>query len=331
MESKKNRTKNYNHITEIEREKIELLLQENYKKSQIAKKIGRSKSTIGREIIKNSPRINNCKYRANRAQKKADERRKKSSKHGHLSDLDIQKYVINKLAEHWSPEQIAGRLSIDLPKKKTNYETIYLFVYKQRSDLIQNLRFSHRKRKKRTPKRVKNATKIPNRTPIEERMLSANNRSRIGHWETDTMVSRQSKAVIQVSIERKTRFAQIAKLEGKTAEEMSKSLNKKLGIFGCKLVKSITYDNGTENAYHEKTNHYLGTKSFFCNPYHSWEKGSVENLIGLVRNYLPKKTDLAIVSLLEIRKIEEKLNNRPRKCLNYQTPKEEFDKVALHH
>jgi IS30 family transposase len=143
-----------------------------------------------------------------------------------------------------------------------------------------------------------------------------------GHWETDTAVSRKSKVAIQVSIERKTRYTKLAKLKSKSSREMSKALARRLARVPKRLRKTITYDNGSENVEHERTNKILGTKSFFCKPYHSWEKGSVENDIGIVRRFLPKKTDFAIVSSKDLRTRERWMNNRPRKCLNYLTPAE---------
>ena len=112
---------------------------------------------------------------------------------------------------------------------------------------------------------------------------------------------------------------------------MSKNINYRLSRLPVKFRKSITYDNGTENAEHEKINRVLNIKSFFCNPYHSWEKGTVENTNGLIRYYLPKKTDFSIISEAVIKEIENRLNNRPRKCLNFKTPSEVFTKFALNH
>jgi IS30 family transposase len=131
-------------------------------------------------------------------------------------------------------------------------------------------------------------------------------------------------------VERKSRFSKLGKLDRKTAHQMSRSLNRTLCRFPKNCRLSLTYDNGTENTNHLETNHALGTKSFFCAPFHSWEKGTVENTIGLVRRHLLKKTDLAKVSIKELKAIERWLNNRPRKCLGFKTPAEVFRRsVAL--
>ena len=321
--------KKYKHLSIFERDIIATELAAGKKISEIALILKRSKSTISREVSRNSPPVRNCKYLSHRAQLKSDERRKKSLNYGHLKDDFLRNYIIEKLKEDWSPEQIAGRIGLEYPGKKTNYETIYQYIYKENPDLIKYLRYFHGKRKKRSPKRVKNKTKIHNRVSIDKKSQEINERKRYGDWETDTAVSRQSKTVMQLSVERKSKYIQIAKLKNKSAQAMSDALMDILGKFPQNMVKSITYDNGTENAFHDKTNNALNTKSFFCNPYHSWEKGTVENSIGLVRKYLPKKTDFSKISLKEFKKIENKLNNRPRKCLGFRTPKEVFDAVAL--
>jgi IS30 family transposase len=162
---------------------------------------------------------------------------------------------------------------------------------------------------------------IPNRVSISERPEVVNKRKRIGDWENDLMVSRQSTSVLNVLADRKSRYALITKLAQKTAEVTKWSVIRALIKYPA---QTITYDNGSENTKHEEINKILDIKSYFCNPYHSWEKGTVENTIGLIRRWLPKKTDLAQISETEIMKIENWLNNRPRKCLSYKTPLEVF-------
>ena len=145
------------------------------------------------------------------------------------------------------------------------------------------------------------------------------------------MVSRQCKCVIRVLVERQTRYVVINKIEKKSADKMSRSIIYYFSGLPSKSCLSITYDNGTENSYHERTNESLGCKSYFCNPYHSWEKGTVENTNGLIRRYIPKTINFENVSRSRLKRIEKLLNNRPRKCLNFKTPEEMFNKklVAL--
>ena len=210
---------------------------------------------------------------------------------------------------------------------KTNYETIYQWIYSDRKDLIPFLIKSHRIRRKRGSANQKRCPKIPNRTMIEKRPDYINLRSEIGHWEIDTAISRKSKAAIMVLVERKTRYVIIKKLTGKTAYFMHNATVKSLKDYPVNIRQSITYDNGTENTLHELTNKVLGTKSYFCNPYHSWEKGTVENIIGIIRRFYPKKTDWKNISQWDLNKIARFINNRPMKLLGFKTPYQVF--VAL--
>ncbi len=171
---------------------------------------------------------------------------------------------------------------------------------------------------------------IPSRTSIEKRPKYIEKRIQHGHWETDTVVSRKSKRSLAVVLERSSRLVQISKIAAKTSWRFSAAINRKLKCYPQNVLRTITYDNGSENVEHQKVNELLGTKSFFCNPYHSWEKGSVEYAVGLIRRFLPKKTDFAMISYQKIKRIEHLLNARPRKCLQFKTPREVFySKVAL--
>ena len=143
------------------------------------------------------------------------------------------------------------------------------------------------------------------------------------------MISRQSKKALAVSLERTSRMIHIDKLTAKRSRRLVKAITGRLNRYPKELRRTITYDNGKENVEHERINEILGTKSYFCNPYHSWEKGSVEHAIGLVRRFLPKKTDFAIIDSRQVRKIENLLNNRPRKCLDYQTPREVMKSLTV--
>jgi IS30 family transposase len=142
----------------------------------------------------------------------------------------------------------------------------------------------------------------------------------VGHWEGDTVVSRKSLAALQVLVERKSRYVQLTKLRRKTAGKMKSAVILRLSTLPAGARKTLTLDNGSENTEHREITRALGTKTYFCAPFHSWEKGTVENSIGLVRRFFPKKTDFSIVSDYQVKKVETLLNNRPRKCLNYATP-----------
>jgi IS30 family transposase len=321
--------KSYRHLVIEEREELAIGLNQHKSIIEISRELGRNRSSIYREKNRNNATQNNVKYRANRAQLRSDERKGESHKRTRLKNKVIQDYVENHLKKDWTPELISGRLSMEIVDQKTNYESIYLWIYKERSDLIQYLPRAHRKRRKRGCAKNKRNAKVPNRTMIIERPNEIAARVEPGHWEADTAVSRQSKGAISATSERVSRFLISKKLNAKTAENMDVAITESLNSLPKNLCKSITYDNGTENAYHVKTNIKLGTKSYFCNPYHSWEKGTIENRIGMIRRYFPKKTNWALISQEQLDKIITKINTRPMKCLGYRTPEEVFVALAL--
>lgn len=330
MESNNTKTtKKYIHLSFAEREEISIGLSSGKKITDIAREIGRNVSTLYREINRNNAQINTVQYRANRAQIRADERKKQSHERTRLANKTVQKYVEKNLKKEWTPELIAGKLPLDKPGFKTNHESIYLWIYKDRRDLIKYLPRAHRNRQKRSSIKNKRCIRVPDRTMIEHRDPLIETRNEAGHWETDTAVSRQSKAAITATVERKTRYLIAKKIKGKTAKDMHNAVVKSLKKLPQKLRKTITYDNGTENANHKLTDEILKTKAYFCNPYHSWEKGSIENRIGMIRRYFPKKTNWSLITQKQIDKVVKKINTRPMKCLDFKTPEEVF--VALRH
>lgn len=331
METVKNKPeKVYKQLSPGEREEIACLLEKGLKNKEIAKKLNRSPSTISREIHRNGTEIRNCRYRGHRAQMRSDERKQESHRKIRLKNPRIKRYVIKKLKAGFSPEQIAGRIEIDLPGYKTNYESIYLFVYSERPEYAEYLLWGRRKRRKKAIKAGKRVVKIPNRVMIDKRPKDINDRKSLGHWEADTVISRQSKSALVVIRERKLQLMFIRKVSRKDSLNMKKAVINILKRFPKHLVRSITFDNGLENAAHEKIAKALGVRTYFCNPYHSWEKGGVENGIGLIRRFLPKKTDFSLIAHSVIRKIQHALNNRPRKSLKFSTPMERL-KIALSH
>lgn len=208
------------------------------------------------------------------------------------------------------------------PGQYIGYEAIYQYIYEDAPDMIKYLPRSHRKRYPRGHSHRHCRSHIPERTPLDERPIDVERRDTIGHWEGDTMVSRKSKVALQILIERKSRYAQLTRLNRKTATEMANAVISRLGVLPADARQTITLDNGSENTEHLGITEVLGTKTYFCAPFHSWEKGSVENMAGLVRRFFPKKTDFALITHEQIESVESLLNNRPRKCLNYATPME---------
>ena len=290
---------NYKHLSSEERDKITVLRAKDFKTSEIAKIIGRGKSTISRELLRNKSPVYDC-YLPHKANERAKERKRKSGQRPRLKDKEVMAYTVLKLKLGWSPETIAGRWSNDHPNASISHEAIYQFIYnkKQRKeeDLTVYLPRAHRKRLPRGHSRKHRKSHIPERMLIEQRPQYIAKRKQPGHWEADTVVSRQSLAAVAVMVERTSRIIHLEKIKQKSSALFSQVIEDRLLLHPPGLRRTITYDNGSENLDHLKTNKRLGTQSYFCNPYHSWEKGSVENAVGLVRRFLPKKTDFAKIT-----------------------------------
>ena len=244
-------------------------------------------------------------------------------------DPDLYDYVIDKLRCGWSPEQIAGRL------KKHNhgvtvisYETIYRYIYSPKGKKDNLREYLTRSHKKRWPKHSRKSYRrgIANRVNISFRSKAINQRKVFGHWEADVVEGKGHHMGIQTLLERKTRYYQARLLPNIDSEYGIKAQKRVLSKFPAKARRSVTFDNGKENYNHEQLQRDLGVKTYFCDPQAAWQKGSNENHNGILRRYVPKKTDLSILPQWELDFIIEEINNRPRKCLEYSTPKEAFQR-----
>ena len=317
--------KAYKHLSQEDREVIANMLSGGSSLGEIAKTVGRDRSTISRELNRNSP-PERRRYVPCRAHARACERKAKANKHERLKNDLVRQYVKDGLAEGWSPEQISGRIRIDHPGQTINHEAIYQFIYHpqnpNRLEMIQLLRRAHRKRRNKGIGRKVRKTKIPNRIPIDARPKSVESRRYSGHWEGDSLISRKSKAALNTLVERKSRLVLITKLPRKSADETNRAVIGRLKKLPAKGRQTLTLDNGTENAKHEQLSAKLGIKCYFARPYASWERGANENANGLIRWYLPKGTDFRKITPEQIARIEYLLNSRPRKCLGYKTPSE---------
>ncbi len=319
----------YEHLSDEERDRIAVLKAEGTSVSQIARALGRDKSCISRELRRNRSPVYKC-YHATAAGKRAKQRKCKAGKRERLKRPEIRQYVVSKLQVGWSPELIAGRIGMEQPGLGISHEAIYQYIYdpqvRKHVDLVPHLVRAHKKRLRRGHSRKHRKSHIPDRVSIDERPSGVENRKQPGHWEADTIISRQSKVALGAFLERTSRYLHLAKLPQKAAAPLRKALNRRLARHPPHMRRTITYDNGSENVEHQKVNKVLGTQSYFCNPYCSWERGSVENTIGLVRRYLPKKTDFSEVSEVQLKTIESLINSRPRKCLDFKTPAEVFNR-----
>jgi IS30 family transposase len=317
--------KNYVHLSQEERELIAQMHGEGEGLSEIARALGRNKGTISRELKRNSSPDYRC-YTPCQAHQRADRKRKQSYDRPRLKHELIRRYVHEKILADWSPELIAGRLKSDHPGYSISHEAIYQYIYHprtpQREEMIARLIRGHRKRRPKGIGRKERKTKIPNRIPIDARPKSVERRRQYGHWEGDSLISRKSKAALNSLTERKSRLLLLTKIDRKSASETNKAVIKRLHMLPLKARRTLTLDNGTENAKHEKLTRRLGLKCYFAHPYAAWQRGTNEHINGLIRRYLPKGTDFSKIDKEQIAKIESLINNRPRKCLGFKTPLE---------
>ena len=319
--------RHYKKLELVDREMLWHLRLKGLTYRAIAKQLGVSHTTLSREMRRNSYRGMVEIYQPAYAQVELKKRLSLKGRKPRMNDPKIRVRVEAKLKEGWSPEQIAATLPEDL---RVSHETIYQYVYAQEA-LGSYLPSKKPKRKKRRiPKKWPHSVTgvarvpIPNRVGLDQRPIGAYTREEFGHWEADLLVSGKSYAALSVLVERKTRKVKISKIAAKTSQLTSEAIVKRLSALPPEARRTITYDNGAEFAMHERINEILGTKSYFCQPHRSWEKGSVENMNGLIRRFVPKKTDIAQLTEEVIQEIENKINNRPKKLLGYQTPEEVF-------
>lgn len=314
----------YKQLKIEEREKIAIFRAQGKPAREIARLLGRDHSTVLREIARNGAPVNHGYYLPHRAQERSKTRKQESGKRKKLKSKFIRRYVREKLKIGWSPEQIAGRISVDIPEVTISHEAIYQYIYAKAPHLRKYLARRHRKRLSKKYSRKHQSSRIPYRVSIAERPPHINERSEFGHWETDSAVSKKNDVRINILVERKSRFVQITKMRNGSSRATRYAIIEKLSQLSAHARKSITYDNGFENFHHHRVNKILGTLSYFCHPFHSWEKGTVENTIGLIRRFIPKGTDIAPLQKRTIKRIENALNGRPRKCLGFRTPAELF-------
>lgn len=310
------------HLTIGDREKIYLYLNLSYSKRKIAGMLNRNHTVILREIANNQDEYGN--YLPHQAQIKADERKSNANRINATKDERIWRYVKDKLVCGWSPEQISNRIEKDIGDYVCP-ETIYNYIYAKENKHLTLWVYLRRKKKRRSKKEGRRVQKekLKNRVFLEERPKEANLRLKAGHWETDLMEGKRiNKDCVSVTVDRKTRYVLLAKSKDKSSHEKKKTLIDQLTKFLPNFRRSITCDNGSEQALHEEIAQKLKLKIYFCHPYSSWEKGLVENTIGLIREYLPKKTSLEHITQRDLNLIANRLNSRPRKCLGFKTPKE---------
>jgi len=315
----------YRHFTIEEREIIAIRLAEKKNDSQIAKELGRHHSSVSAEIQRNSN--SDGSYSPTQAQLKADRRRRESKKAWKIESPEIADYVKEKLKQHWSPEQIAGRMAKehpDEPAMRISYETIYEWIRrdkKQSGNWKTFLRQSSKKRRKRYGTGEKRG-RIRGRVDIDERPKVVDEKQRLGDWEGDTVEGAKGSGYLTTMVDRKSQYLVLGHSSTKQASAIRRTICRSFRRHGALPCETTTLDNGKEFAEHERLSKELGVDIYFAKPYHSWERGLNENTNGLLRQHFPKGSDFSKITASRLRKVEAELNNRPRKTLNYQTPNE---------
>jgi transposase, IS30 family len=313
------KTKPYGHIKKAERLELSILLKKKYSLRSIARVLQRSVSSLSEEVRLRSV---NGVYDPLKAQHKAYVARKYAKWQGMkvAGNDELREHVETKLTQDWSPEQIAGRIKEQetyLPY--VSYGGIYKYIYSVYGRPFEQC-LRYKGHKKRRAKRGK-VTSLPNRIFINKRPKAINERKRFGDWEGDFIVSgKQGKGILLVLHERKARYTLIKKLMDRDSQTVNTAIQE--ATRGLLSMNSLTLDNDISFQKHEELSCLMGIPVYFCHPYHSWEKGSVENTNKLIRQYIPKGSDISSYSDACIKNIETKLNSRPRKCLRYQTPLE---------
>ena len=307
----------YSQLTGSERNQFYALRKAKIPMGQIAKQLSRSRTTLYNELDRNTGQ---CGYRPKQAQYFADQRRAKVVKPLKMTQKVII-YIKNKLELQWSPEQISNVMETDPdgPGVAVSHETIYRYIWddkKKNGTLYIHLRQGQKKRRKRRGSKDSRG-KIRNRVDIDLRPAVVHTRKRIGDWEADLVCGCSASGYLVTLLERVSRRVLIGYTKTKFADQVTDEI---LRLLKNEIVETITFDNGKEFAGHEKIAAELGCDCFFAKPYHSWERGANENTNGLIRQYFPKKTSFADITACQIAFVQNRLNTRPRKCLDYKPP-----------
>ncbi len=315
----------YHHLSLYEREQLAILKAQGVSFREIGRRLNRSHTTLSREYG------NKAKYGRPyipcKAQKKEEkvavDQRTKAPLKSPLIFLYVREKLRNK---KWGPETIAGRLPIDHTGESIHFDTIYRYIYNSRKTrnmkLWQHLAKHRKRRLKRNGRKVK-SVKYLRALPLVERPIEAQDRKVVGHWETDNLGGKVSdRQTVSGTTERKSRYTKLTLLKDKNSKTKMYKIKTQLGKLPPQMRQTLTIDNGPENAKHKLIKSTFKDGVYSCQPYHSWEKGSVENMFGRVRRFIPKGTSLDTVDKQTLKIVEHWLNHTPRKCLGFRTPYE---------
>lgn len=330
--------RSYRQLGLRERTKIEIWRSEGLSMRAIGLRLGRTASTISRELRRNSQPTKQWAggYDSERADGLALRRRRWDARFKLARQPDLKELVRQCLAMGRSPEQIAGRLALEHGKTVISHESIYRFIYYRSAlkDYWHRLLPRRKSRRGRLGQRGGSpASFIRHRLPISLRPAEARDRAVPGHWEADLMAFSKYGQYVLVTHERSSRRLEIGRLPGKSATAVIDRLMARFGPLPASLRRSLTFDNGTEFALHYRLGEHLRLDTFFCDPHAPWQKGGIENAIGRMRRFLPRKADLATIEPVQLYALVERYNDTPRKCLAFKTPNEVFstflNRVAL--
>ena len=325
----------YTRLILAEREEISRQLAVGRSLRAIAHQLGRSPSTMGRELHR-AERTRST-YRATRGQHVARQRAQQPRRARKLMvNRLLQTYVHAQLAQRYSPEQIATRLKVEYPDDATmraSHETIYTYLYvlprgELKRELLRFLRQRHKQRMRHGASHDRRG-RIPDMISIEERPAEVANRTVPGHWEGDLIVGRRNASALGTLVERTTRTTLLVPLRAKDATSVRQAFAREMRTLPQQMARSLTYDQGKEMAEHELFTQETRIQVYFAHPHSPWERGTNENTNGLIRQFFPKGTDFSRVSRREIKHVQDLLNGRPRKVLNWRTPSEAFHNVPV--
>lgn len=318
----------YTHIIERERYVISHMYMAGFSLRAIGRRLGRDHTSIMREIKRNRPTYaDDAVYWYFATQPISEQRRHKARSYRRQNYRPLVEYIEDKLRLDWPPEAIAARIRIDYPndeRMRISHETIYRWIYldaSQGGDLHNHLRRRHPRRRRQ--KRYGSGRRfIPGRVSIDQRPAAVETRERLGDWEGDTLEGAKGKGALATHVERKSRYLIAAKLFDKKAATMNAQSITVFQKLPRRMRQTLTVDNGKEFSQFKELETKTGLQVYFADPYAAWQRGTNENTNGLLRFYFPKGTDFHSISEEDLELIIKKVNNRPRKCLNYKTPHE---------
>lgn len=320
----------FKQLTLEEREQLYLWRNQGISFREIGRRLNKDHGGLIKEWQRNSRFVPYLPAKAQlRAEKKSQEQRSKAP----LKNMQVWLYVQEHLRTpyFWTPEEIAGRLSLEYPTLRIHHETIYRYIYSFRAKqyrLWKYLPLARKKRMKKGGRRVYRGTKILGAISIDLRPEVVGKRTRAGDYETDNIIGKQTdKTALSVTVERLTRFSMVDKLSNRSAKMKRETIAKRLLEFPPRLRLTLTQDNGGENAQHQLLSQEIEIDVFFAHAYHAWEKGSNENTNGRIRRFIPKRVSMDDIPEERIKEIEHWLNATPRKCLGYLTPYEKMQQI----